>query len=156
MQRGDYVLCVYDNTYHYVARALAKYENEMFARRVWGEDENGKTWKYMYFLTKPLKVSRHVSELADYLNAEYRGFTRISDVKLDEIAEAYETIDAFIRDVLDYQGEGIPTQLMLAPDRSEVAASSLESRRHFPRVRRRRDTRQRRTKKDSSACLLLL
>jgi predicted restriction endonuclease len=127
MQRGDYVLCVYENTYHYVARVLAKYENERFARRVWGEDENGKTLKYMYFLTEPIEVHRHVSELADYLNAEYRGYTRISDKKLDEIADAYGTTDAFIRDVLDYQSEGIPTQLMLAPDRSEeVAASSLE------------------------------
>ena len=81
----------------------------------------------MYFLTKPFEVHRHVSELADYLNAEYRGFTRISDRKLDEIAAAYGTTDAFIRDVLDYKGEGLPTQLMLAPDRSEaVAASSLE------------------------------
>jgi hypothetical protein len=33
----------------------------------------------------------------------------------------------FIRDILDYQGEGMPAQLMLAPDRSEeVAVSSLE------------------------------
>jgi hypothetical protein len=76
MQRGDYVLCVYDNIYHYVARVLAKYENERFARRVWGEDEDGKTWKYMYFLTEPLEIHRHVSELADYLYAKYRGFTR--------------------------------------------------------------------------------
>jgi hypothetical protein len=35
MERGDYVLCVYDSTYHYVTRVLAKYENERFARRVW-------------------------------------------------------------------------------------------------------------------------
>jgi hypothetical protein len=41
MKQGDYVLCVYDSTYHYVARVLAKYENERFARRVWGEDEDG-------------------------------------------------------------------------------------------------------------------
>ena len=34
MERGDYVLCVYDSTYHYVTRVLAKYDNEKFARRV--------------------------------------------------------------------------------------------------------------------------
>src|SRR5918994_4463302 len=44
MERGDYVLCVYDSTYGYVARVLAKYQNERFARRVWDEDEDGRTW----------------------------------------------------------------------------------------------------------------
>jgi hypothetical protein len=31
IQRGDYVLCVYGNNYRYVARVLAKYDNERFA-----------------------------------------------------------------------------------------------------------------------------
>jgi hypothetical protein len=41
---------------------LATYNNERFARRVWGEDEEGETWEYMYFLTVPLKIERRVSE----------------------------------------------------------------------------------------------
>ena len=107
MQRSDYVLCVYANTYHYVAQVLAKYENERFARRVWGEDADGKTWKYMYFLTEPLEVHRHVSELADYLNAEYRGFTRISDTKVDEILNDFGSIDNFIHEMLGGPEGGI-------------------------------------------------
>ena len=78
MERGDYVLCVYDSTYRYVARVLAKYENERFARRVWGDDEDGKTWKYMYFLTEPIEVYQPLYEFEDYLNSSYRGFTRIA------------------------------------------------------------------------------
>ena len=35
MERGDYVLCVYDSTYNYVTRVLGKCENEGFAQRVW-------------------------------------------------------------------------------------------------------------------------
>ena len=69
MEWGDYVLCMYGNTYHYVARVLAKYNNERFARRVWGEDEEGETWEYMYFLTEPLEVNRLLYEFDGYLNA---------------------------------------------------------------------------------------
>lgn len=127
MERGDYVLCMYGNTYHYVARVLAKYNNERFARRVWGEDEGGETWEYMYFLTEPLEVERHVSEFEGYLNAVYRGFTRISDDRLDAILDDYGSIEGLIKEILDYQDEGLPTQLMLAPDRSEeIAVSSLQ------------------------------
>lgn len=39
MGRDDRVLCVYDNTYHYAARVLAKYDNSDLARDVW-EREN--------------------------------------------------------------------------------------------------------------------
>ncbi len=113
MQRGDYVLCVYGNTYHYVAQVLAKYENERFARRIWGGDENGKTWKYMYFLTEPLEIYRHLSELVGYLNAEYRGFTRISNTKVDEILNDFGSVDAFIHQELGSSGSGISDALGL-------------------------------------------
>src|SRR5215212_562122 len=71
MDRGDRVLCVYDNTYRYAARVLAKYDNPDLASSVWGKGEGGKTWQYMYFLTEPREINRHVSELAGYLNASY-------------------------------------------------------------------------------------
>jgi hypothetical protein len=83
MDRGDRVLCVYDNAYRYAARVLAKYDNPELASSVWGEGEEGKTWQYMYFLTEPREINTHVSELAGYLNASYFGFTKISDKKLD-------------------------------------------------------------------------
>lgn len=127
MERGDYVLCMYSNTYHYVARLLAKYNNERFARRIWGEKENGETWEYMYFLTEPLEVNRNVSEFDGYLNAVYRGFTKISDKQLNAILDDYGSIEGLIKEILDYGDEGLPNQLMLAPDRSEeVAETSLQ------------------------------
>jgi hypothetical protein len=127
MERGDYVLCVYDSTYHYVARILATYENERFARRVWGEDEDGQTWKYMYFLTKPMEIDQPLYEFEGYLHSRYQGFTRISNERLDEIEEDFGSIEGFIRKILEYEGEGLPDALLLAPDRSgEVAESSLQ------------------------------
>jgi hypothetical protein len=127
MERGDYVLCMYSKTYHYVARVLAKYHNERFARRVWGEDEDGQTWEYMYFLTEPLEIDRRVSEFEGYLNAVYRGFTRISDKQLDAIRDDYGSIEGFIKEILEYEGNGLPDELLLAPDRSKgVGESSLQ------------------------------
>src|SRR5215207_2733556 len=117
---------MYSNTYHYVARVLAKYDSQRFARRVWGENEEGETWEYMYFLTEPLGVDKHVSEFEGYLNAVYRSFTRISSEQLGTILDNYGSIERLIKEILDYQGEGLPAQLMLTPDRSkEVAESCL-------------------------------
>src|SRR5215203_1423621 len=127
MERGDYVLCVYDSTYHFVARVLAKYENEKFARRVWGVDEDGQTWKYMYFLTKPIEVHQPLYEFESYLHSRYQGFTRISNDRLNEIEEDFGNIEGFIQEILEYEREAFPDELMLAPDRSEeVAESSLQ------------------------------
>src|SRR5215217_783509 len=128
MDRGDYVLCVYDNTYRYVARVLAKYDNPQFAEAVWGYDDDGRTWKYMYFLTRPMEVDRYVSEFENHLHKSYRGFTRISDERLEAIAEEYESVEQFINLLLDYHdGDGIPEQFFIATAHSEeVAETSLE------------------------------
>jgi hypothetical protein len=40
MERGDYILCVYNGTYHYVARVIAKHENRQFAKRVKVDEAN--------------------------------------------------------------------------------------------------------------------
>lgn len=66
-----------------------------------GEGERGRTWRYMYFLTKPIKINRHVSALAKYLNAAYFGFTKISDNRLSAIAAEYGSIDQFIDRAFD-------------------------------------------------------
>lgn len=96
MERGDYVLCVYGSAYRYLARVVAKSENRRFAESVWGTNEAGKTWQYMYFLTKPLKVNRQLSEVEDYLPARYMGFTRISDSRLSTILDDYGSAENFI------------------------------------------------------------
>jgi 5-methylcytosine-specific restriction endonuclease McrA len=127
MERGDYVLCVYGNTYYYVARVLEKYDNERFARRVWGEDEDGETWEYMYFLTQPIEVDRPLHEFEGYLRGRYWGFTRISNLELEEIEEGFSSVEGLIREILDYQGEGLPDELTLRHNRSaEIAEDSLQ------------------------------
>lgn len=43
MERDDFVLCVYDGAYRYVARLLAKYDNPEYAEAIWGTNEEGQT-----------------------------------------------------------------------------------------------------------------
>jgi hypothetical protein len=146
MDRGDYVLCAYDNTYHYVARVLAKHNNPQFVEIVWGYDDKGQTWQYMYLLTKPMKVDRHVSEFENHLHKSYRGFTAISDERLEAIAEEYGSVEQFINCTVAAQGpcENLkPSSLLqifpakakisgVDPTRLELVTSAMR-RRHSPR-----------------------
>ena len=79
LNEGDYVLTVYENTYHYISRVLGKINHPELAKKIWGVDEDNNTWQYMYFLTKPEKIEVNLSELSRYLHRSYFGFTRISD-----------------------------------------------------------------------------
>jgi hypothetical protein len=96
MALGDWVLGVYGNTYRYVAQVLGKFRNAEAARAIWGVDENGNTWEFMYFLTKPLAVNRPVAALADELNQAYLGFSRIADDKVERLIRTYGSLDAFV------------------------------------------------------------
>jgi 5-methylcytosine-specific restriction endonuclease McrA len=127
MERDDFVLCVYDGIYHYVARLLAKYDNPACAEAIWGTNDEGRTWRYMYFLTEPIKIYQPVYEYEGYLNSTYRGFTRIADVRLEEIEKDYGSIEEFIKETLQYEGEELPGGLQPGTDPSEkIAEESLE------------------------------
>ena len=92
----DYVLCVYGSAYRYAARVLGKYENREFAREVWGKNTEGTTPQYMYFLTEPVEIYRPVDELARHLYSGYRGFTKISDEKIDTASKAHGSVQEFV------------------------------------------------------------
>jgi hypothetical protein len=96
MKEGDSVLCVYGNTYRYAARVVATFRNANCARAIWGTDADGRTWEYMYFLTKPVEVTRPVMDLAEELSERYLGFTRIGDEKVERLVRRYGSLDAFV------------------------------------------------------------
>lgn len=96
IKAGDWMLCVFDSTYQYVAQVVAKFENEKFAKEVWGDTEDGKTWQLMYFLTKPIAISIKTSDLIDFLSKSYMGFTRIAAAKVTRIEEAFGSVQNFI------------------------------------------------------------
>jgi hypothetical protein len=111
MERDDFVLCVYDGTYRYVARLLAKYDNTECAEAIWGTNDEGQTWRYMYFLTEPIETYQPLYEFEAYLHSRYQGFTRIADARLKKIEEDYGSIEEFIKEILQYEGEGVTGQI---------------------------------------------
>jgi hypothetical protein len=126
MERDDFVLCVYDGIYHYVARLLAKYDSPEYAEAIWGTNDEGQTWRYMYFLTEPIKIYQPVYEYEGYLHSRYQGFTRIADARLREIEEDYGSIEEFIKETLQHEGEGLPGGLQSGTDPIEkIAEDSL-------------------------------
>jgi 5-methylcytosine-specific restriction endonuclease McrA len=127
MERNDFVLCVYDSAYRYVARLLAKYDNPECAETIWGTNDEGRTWRYMYFLTEPIETYQPLYEFEGYLHERYQGFTRIADARLSEIEEDYGSIEEFIKEILQYEGEGLPGGLQPGIGQSEkIAEESLE------------------------------
>ena len=126
MERGDFVLCVYGGAYRYVARILALYDNPECAEAIWGTNESGQTWQYMYFLTEPIEVYQPLYEFEGYLHERYQGFTRISDARLEEIEEDFGSIEELIKEILEHAGEGLPPELEPQIGKSErVAEDSL-------------------------------
>jgi hypothetical protein len=108
MELNDFVLCVYDGAYHYVARLLGKYDNAECAEAIWGTNDKVQTWRYMYFLTKPIEVDEPLYEFEGYLHSGYQGFTRISDARLKKIEEDFGSVEALMMEMLVYAGEWPP------------------------------------------------
>lgn len=97
MHTGDYALCVYENRYRYIAKVIGKFNNQRAAETIWGNDPNGNTWQYMYFLKKPIAISIPVPDLSQHLNSGYMGFTKISGQRIQNIINEFQSLDNFIK-----------------------------------------------------------
>jgi 5-methylcytosine-specific restriction endonuclease McrA len=133
MNRGDYVLGYYARIYHYLSRVLGTFHNPTLATNIWGVNEHtGQTWEYMYFLTKPVKIDRPVSWVADLLGLDetslmYQGFSRMAGANREAVLDTHGSVQHFINRLLGYDSDSVPPQLLLASGRSEdVAESSLQ------------------------------
>jgi 5-methylcytosine-specific restriction endonuclease McrA len=133
MNRGDYVLGYYHKAYHYVSRVLETFHDPTLAKNIWGIDqETQNTWEYMYFLTRPIKINRSTSWVADLLRLNekslvYQRFARMGGANREAVLEAFGSVQYFINELLDYDGTDTPAQLRIASRRSEyIAGSSLE------------------------------
>lgn len=111
MQVGDLVLTVYDNQYHFLSSVIGKLNDKALASRIWGTDEDGDTWEYMYLLSRPQRLSIHVlsEPVVNYLNKGYRGYTRISDEKVLAVFSAFGSLDNFVQQV--FHGQIPPTHV---------------------------------------------
>lgn len=102
MHVGDLVLTVYANQYQFLSSVVGKIHSLELANRIWGQDELGRTWEYMYLLTPPQPIAVHVlsEPVASLLNKGYRGFTRISGEKVANIRQMYGSLENFVQSVL--------------------------------------------------------
>jgi hypothetical protein len=112
MTRGDYVLAYYAKGFHYVARVLATFHESALATSIWGTNENtGNTWEYMYFLTKPVKITASVNWVANLLNLNesslmYQGFNRIGGRNRETILNTCGSVQDFVNLLIVYEGDG--------------------------------------------------
>lgn len=101
MQIGDLVLTVYDLTYHFVSTVTGKLHSPSLAEEIWQLDKDGKTWEYMYLLSKPQRVSLSVTDpaVAGHLRSRYQGFCRIGDPSVAGIIAKFDSLDNFVEQV---------------------------------------------------------
>lgn len=133
MKRGDYVLAYYYKGYHYVARVLAPFHKAKLATSIWGTNKGtGNTWEYMYFLTKPIKIDAPAWWVADLLGRNepslmYQGFIKIGGENREAILQRFGSVQSFINRLVDYNGDGVPSELLVASAKSEaIAEASLD------------------------------
>lgn len=126
MADGDIVLTVYDNRYHFISTVLAKLHAPALASRIWGVDDEGKTWEYMYLLSQPREVDVGVFDepVVSYLSKGYRGFTQISEEKLDRIQNEFGSIDGFAEGVFGVQLPSSVSPLSIEYAEKQVEAES--------------------------------
>lgn len=53
ISQGDFSLFGWDGRFRSCARVVTTTENAELARELWGADEDGQTWRLIYFLTEP-------------------------------------------------------------------------------------------------------
>jgi len=126
MRVGDIVLTVYGNRYKFLSTVSGTLHDKDMAREIWGTDDNSRTWEYMYLLTQPqaLDVGVLTEPVVSYLNRGYRGFTQISDEKVQAILEKFGSLDHFVEQA--FQRPLPDTTLELELERVRAEASDAE------------------------------
>jgi MoxR-like ATPase len=96
LQVGDFVVCVFEARYRYVAKVAYKLESVDLAEALWGKAKEGKTWQYMFFLTKPVAIDIPLHQLYDYLPKQFFGFARVGDDNVKKIVGDFGSLENFV------------------------------------------------------------
>ncbi|NUY01691.1 AAA family ATPase [Paraburkholderia youngii] len=96
LQIGDWMLCVFGGRCRFVARVVHKLDSINLARALWGQTDDGKTWQYMFFLSKPTPVDVALSSLTSFLPKQFFGFARVGNENTANILAAYGSLDEFV------------------------------------------------------------
>ncbi|MEM2240432.1 MAG: AAA family ATPase [Candidatus Bathyarchaeia archaeon] len=91
LNEDDYVLFYSKNLYVCVGEAAFKTVNRQLAERVWGKDEAGETWEFIFFLKNILEINVHREEFNGRVgyNKDFvpEGFIRVREGVREKIIE---------------------------------------------------------------------
>jgi len=93
MEEGDYVMVYRKGKIILAAEIAMKARNASLAKHFWQEDENGKTWEYLYFMINDVPFDLEISKLNKYLEYEEnyhpQGFMAINQEKANKLLSLY-------------------------------------------------------------------
>lgn len=93
MEKGDYVMIYRKGKIILAAEIAMKIRNDNLAKYFWKEDEQGKTWEYMYFMFNDVAFNINMAELNKYLGYDKtyhpQGFMAIKQDKVDRLLSVY-------------------------------------------------------------------
>lgn len=93
MEEGDYVMVYRKGKIIMAAEVAMKVRNGNLAKYFWQEDQDGKTWELIYFMTNDVAFNVDMSKLNKYLgydkNYHPQGFMAIKQEKVDQLLSAY-------------------------------------------------------------------
>jgi len=96
MEPGDYVLIYKSGKIIFAAEVALKTRNPKMAKYLWGQNENGQTWEYMYFLINTQETDVSMSKLNPYLGYQEKyfpqGFMGIDQTKANTLLNRYGDI----------------------------------------------------------------
>lgn len=93
MEEGDYVMVYRKGKIILAAEVAMKVRNVDLAKHFWQEDEDGKTWEFIYFMINDVAFNVDIAKLNKYLGYEEiyhpQGFMAIKQEKVDKLLSAY-------------------------------------------------------------------
>jgi hypothetical protein len=93
MEEGDYVMVYRGGKIILAAEIAIKVRNADLAKYFWQEDEQGKTWEYIYFMINDVSFNVDMAKLNKYLgyNETYHpmGFMAIQQEKANQLLSVY-------------------------------------------------------------------
>lgn len=93
MEEGDYVMVYRQGKIILAAEIAMKVRNPSLAKYFWREDEEGKTWEYLYFMVNDVAFNLEMSKLNKYLDYEDnyhpQGFMAINQEKVNKLLSVY-------------------------------------------------------------------
>lgn len=93
MEEGDYVMVYREGKIILAAEIAMKVRNANLAKYFWGQDRDGKTWEFLYFMINDVPFNLEMSKLNKYIGYEDsyhpQGFMAIKQERVDKLLSSY-------------------------------------------------------------------